>query len=175
MLPSRLEGHMATRLDCDAIPSGVCRCSPGRDSVHELLKPTSIILDFPVVGIRTSGIRSAGRRVARGLSGGAITKALCRVTTIARRSKVVARDSDPPQYEHTGLRSLRRRPGAGSGKGIPMDRHRDSIAADESHESAKKNLTRRQPHTLRSRQSSENAGTPFGFILIHGATDASGR
>lgn len=37
-----------------------------------------------------------------------------------------------------------------------------------------KTLTARWPHTLRSRQS-EKAGTPTGFILIHGATDANGR
>jgi hypothetical protein len=37
-----------------------------------------------------------------------------------------------------------------------------------------KSLTRRLPLTLRSRQS-EKAGTPTGFILIHGATDANGR
>jgi hypothetical protein len=67
------------------------------------------------------------------------------------------------------------RPGAMSGKEIPMDRHRQPVIADESHESAKKPLTRRRPHTLRSDQPSENAGTLGAFILTNGATDASSR
>jgi len=52
----------------------------------------------------------------------------------------------------------------------PLTGHRRRIARlDE------KNITRRHPHTLRSRLSSENAGPLNGFILIHGATDANGR
>ena len=163
---------MATRLDCHKAWSGVPDCSPSREWDHDSRNSRLRILDFQQIAKTSWGEHSA---VAKMGPGGAPTKIRDQVTTFARRSEIVARPGDPPQSEYAGLPCVPARSGAASGKESPMGKRCRQVIADESHESAKKNLTRQRRHTLRSHPSSENAGTQRAFILIHGATDASGR
>lgn len=172
MPPSRSEGHMATRLDCHTAPSGASRCSPGREGDHDSRKFRPRILDFQQIAKTTWGEPGATAEVG---PGGVPNRIRDQVTTLARGSETVARPGEAPQCEHVGSPCVPARSGAASGKESPMGKHRRPVIADESHESAKKNLTRQWRHTLRSHPSSENAGTQRAFILIHGATDASGR
>jgi hypothetical protein len=171
---------MATRLDCHTAPSGGSRCSPGREGDHDSRNFRPRILDFQQIAKTTWGEPGALATVGLGgaptkSGGGAPTETGGQVTTLARRFETVARPGEAPQCEHAGSPCVPARSGAASGKESPMGKHRRPVIADESHESAKKNLTRQRRHTLRSHPSSENAGTQRAFILIHGATDASGR
>lgn len=173
--PSRSEGDMAIHLDCHTAPSGITGYSLVCDWVHDSRSFRPRILDFQRIGKSTCGEPVAEGRATKVEPDRAPAKTDGQATTLTRRAATVARPGEAPQCEHAGSSYVPTRSGAAPGKESPMGKHRQSVAADESHESAKKNLTRQRRHTLRSHPSSENVGTQRAFILIHGATDASGR
>lgn len=172
---------MATCLTCPRLPTGIQRYPSVPHGVHESRSYRQIILDFLRVAKGTMVSRACGGEPLDVSPGRAVTRMRDRVTSGrvmsgGRQPRVVARPRETPQRNHAGPTYVAVMAGAASGKEIPpMSRHRQTVTADESHESAKKNLTRRLPHTLPSYPSSQNAGTLGAIILIHGATDASGR
>jgi hypothetical protein len=173
--PDGSEGYMAICLTCRELPTALRLGAPACGRVHELRSRLQTILDFLWVAKSTIDSSVTGGITLGVLPGMATRRTRGWTRAGTRRLHAVASPCDLPQSDHAGPACLTAMAGTASGKEIPMARYRRPAAADESHESAKKNLTRRLPHTLRSCPSSQNAETMGDLILIHGATDANGR